>query len=53
MLLEEILSKPNMKAAYDRVIGHEGAAGIDGAEAADFLNQVQRDWPTTKAQLEA
>lgn len=52
MLLEEILSKPNMKEAYDRVVGNKGAAGIDGIEAADFLNQLQREWPTIKGQLE-
>ncbi|OQP56377.1 group II intron reverse transcriptase/maturase [Niastella vici] len=52
MLLEVILSRPNMLAAYDRVVGNKGAAGIDGVEAADFQSQLQRDWAQVKSQLE-
>jgi group II intron reverse transcriptase/maturase len=52
MLLEEILSRSNMLAAYDRVVGNKGAAGIDGVEAADFQSQLQREWPVVKSQLE-
>lgn len=52
MLLEEILSRSNMLAAYDRVVGNKGAAGIDGVEAADFQSQLQRDWAHVKSQLE-
>lgn len=52
MLLEEILSRSNMLAAYDRVVGNKGAAGIDGVEAADFQSQLQREWPLVKSQLE-
>jgi group II intron reverse transcriptase/maturase len=52
MLLEEILSRPNMLAAYDRVTGNKGAAGVDGVEAAAFQSQLQRDWENIKSQLE-
>jgi group II intron reverse transcriptase/maturase len=52
MLLEEILSKSNMAAAYDRVVGNKGAAGVDGVEAKDFLAHLQRNWPLIKSQLE-
>jgi group II intron reverse transcriptase/maturase len=52
MLLEEILSRSNMLAAYDRVVGNKGAAGIDGVESADFQSQLQRDWAQVKSQLE-
>lgn len=52
MLLEEILSRPNMLAAYDRVVGNKGAAGIDGVEASGFQSQLQREWETLKSQLE-
>jgi group II intron reverse transcriptase/maturase len=41
-----------MLAAYDRVVGNKGAAGIDGVEAADFQSQLQREWPVVKTQLE-
>jgi group II intron reverse transcriptase/maturase len=52
MLLEEILSRSNMLAAYDRVVGNKGAAGIDGVEATGFQSQLQREWETVKSQLE-
>lgn len=51
-MLEEILSKSNMQAAYERVVGNKGAAGVDGIEAGDFLLQLQRDWPAVREQLE-
>jgi RNA-directed DNA polymerase len=52
MLLEEILSRSNMLAAYDRVVGNKGTAGIDGIEATGFQSQLQREWETVKSQLE-
>lgn len=52
MLLEEILSRPNMLAAYARVTGNKGAAGIDGVEAKDFKVQLDGVWVQIKSQLE-
>ncbi len=52
MLLEEILSKSNMEAAYERVVGNKGAAGIDGVEAGGYRAVLQRDWSAIKSQLE-
>jgi RNA-directed DNA polymerase len=52
MLLEEILSRPNMLAAYDRVTGNKGAAGTDGVEAKDFKSQLDQKWAQIKFQLE-
>jgi len=52
MLLEEILSKSNMEAAYERVVGNKGSAGIDGVEAKDFLAQLQQKWSLVKTQIE-
>jgi len=52
MLLEEILSRSNMLAAYNRVTGNKGAAGIDGVEAKDFKLQLDREWVQVKSQLE-
>lgn len=52
MLLEEILSRSNMLAAYDRVVGNKGAAGIDGVEAENFQSQLQREWEHVKSNLE-
>ena len=52
MLLEEILSRSNMLAAYERVVGNKGAAGIDGIEAKEFQSQLQREWELVKSKLE-
>lgn len=40
-----------MTAAYERVVGNKGAAGVDGVEAADFQSQLQRTWDEVKSQL--
>jgi retron-type reverse transcriptase len=53
MLLEEILSRSNMLAAYDRVTGNIGAAGIDGVEAKDFKSQLEQKWVQLKSLLES
>jgi RNA-directed DNA polymerase len=44
MLLEEIISKPNMAAAYARVVSNKGAGGVDGVEAGNFAGQLKADW---------
>lgn len=41
-----------MLAAYDRVTGNKGAAGIDGVEANDFKLQLDGEWVQVKSQLE-
>jgi group II intron reverse transcriptase/maturase len=53
MLLEQILSKANMRSAYLRVTGNKGACGVDGIEAADFGGQLKTEWKTIKQELEA
>ncbi len=52
MLLEEIISKSNMRQAYERVVANKGAAGIDGIGFLDFAGEVRSKWPLIKSQLE-
>jgi RNA-directed DNA polymerase len=52
MQLEEIISKGNMQAAYNRVMGNKGAGGIDGIGASEFPNQVKAEWSEVRAKLE-
>lgn len=52
MLLEEILSKLNIRMAYQRVTGNKGAAGVDGIEAAEFAGQLKAEWEAVKSKLE-
>jgi len=52
MLLEAIISKPNMQAAYKQVVGNKGAAGVDGIGAAGFPSQLKIEWETVRTKLE-
>lgn len=52
MLLEQILSKANMQAAYARVVSNRGAGGVDGIEATNFAGQLKRDWEVIRGELE-
>jgi RNA-directed DNA polymerase len=52
MLLEQILSKANMRSAYLQVTGNKGAGGVDGIEAKDFGGQLKAEWETIKRELE-
>jgi hypothetical protein len=52
MLLEEILSKPNMRLAYKQVTGNKGAAGVDGIGVTEFAGQLKADWEEVKTKLE-
>jgi len=52
MLLEEIISKSNMQAAYRQVTGNKGAAGVDGIGTAGFPGQLKAEWETVRTKLE-
>lgn len=52
MLLEEIISKSNMQAAYARVVSNKGVGGVDGVEAGNFAGQLKAEWETIKTSLE-
>jgi len=52
MLLEQILSKANLRSAYLQVTGNKGAGGVDGIGAADFGGQLKAEWETIKRELE-
>jgi RNA-directed DNA polymerase len=52
MLLEEIISKSNMQAAYRQVTGNKGAAGVDGVGATGFPGQLKAEWETVRSALE-
>ena len=52
MLLEQIISKSNMRQAYERVVANKGAAGVDGIGFLDFTNEIRVKWLLIKIQLE-
>jgi RNA-directed DNA polymerase len=52
MLFEEIISKSNMRLAYQKVTGNKGAAGVDGIGVAGFAGQLKTEWEDVKTKLE-
>jgi len=53
VLLEQILSKANMRTAYARVVSNKGAGGVDGIEATNFAEQLKREWGAIREELAA
>jgi group II intron reverse transcriptase/maturase len=52
MLLEEVLSRPNMTRAYERVVGNGGAAGIDKMPVSMLKAYLHESWTGLKSAIE-
>ncbi len=50
-LMEEILSRENLKQAYKNVIRNKGSAGIDGMTVDELLPYLQENWERIKLEL--
>ena len=50
-LMEEIISRSNMMAAYSRVVSNKGAPGIDGMTVGDLKGYLTKDWSRIKEEL--
>ena len=50
-LMEAVVERGNLMAAYQRVMRNRGAAGVDGIGVAEFKQHLQRYWPTIKGKL--
>ena len=50
-LLEEILNRENLLAAWKRVKRNAGAAGIDGMKIVDFPDFLRQHWETIRQKL--
>jgi len=51
-LMAQVLSTPNMLMAYKRVVGNNGAAGVDGMKVETLKPYLQTHWNLIKEQLE-
>jgi len=47
-MLERIVSKENMSAAYDRVVGNKGCAGVDNMKVTDLKPYLNTHWSDIK-----
>ena len=50
-LLEKILSKDNMNAAYKRVCANKGAGGVDGVSVEEFGDHIKENWESIRNQI--
>ncbi len=50
-LMEQVVERGNMWAAYERVLRNKGAPGADGMRVEDLKAWLQAHWPAVKAAL--
>jgi len=50
-LMEAVLERGNMRAAYERVVSNQGSAGVDGMTVDQLDGHVRSHWPSIKAAL--
>jgi len=50
-MIERVVERPNMIAAYKRVVSNKGASGIDGMSVDELQPYLDKHWPTIKGQL--
>jgi RNA-directed DNA polymerase len=50
-LMEAVVNRDNLMAAYQRVVRNKGAAGVDGIGVDQFKDHLKQYWPTIKTKL--
>lgn len=50
-LLERILSRANMRRAYEQVMLNKGSGGVDVIELPVFKAQVEQEWPSIRQKI--
>jgi group II intron reverse transcriptase/maturase len=50
-LMEEIVSRGNMMAAYSKVVANKGAPGVDKMPVTELKSYLQEHWPRIKEEL--
>ncbi|MBE0618088.1 MAG: group II intron reverse transcriptase/maturase [Proteobacteria bacterium] len=50
-LMENVVSRSNMMAAYERVVSNKGAPGIDGMQVGELKAHLVKEWPRIKEEL--
>ena len=51
LLMEAVVGRENMTAAYKRVVGNRGAAGVDGMSVDELNPFLHREWSRVKEDL--
>jgi len=50
-LMEVVVERSNLWAAYQRVVKNKGSAGVDGVGVSEFKDWLKEHWPTVKAAM--
>lgn len=50
-LMEAVVERKNMTAAYKRVMANKGAAGVDGMTVDELMPHLWEQWPRIKEEL--
>jgi group II intron reverse transcriptase/maturase len=50
-LMEKVVSRGNMMAAYSRVVSNKGAAGVDEMPVSALKGYLQTEWPRIREEL--
>ena len=50
-VMEAVVEQENMMAAYKRVVGNKGAAGVDGMKVEELKPYLNTHWPRIKQEL--
>jgi RNA-directed DNA polymerase len=50
-LMEQVVERSNLQAAYQRVVRNQGAPGVDDVSVAEFKDWLKMHWPSVKRAL--
>lgn len=50
-LIEQVVCRENMLAAYQRVVRNKGAPGVDGVTVDELWSWCEKHWATTRQQI--
>jgi RNA-directed DNA polymerase len=50
-LMEVVVERGNVWAAYRKVVENKGAPGVDGVRVSEFKDWLKEHWPTVRAAL--
>lgn len=50
-LMEEVLRRENLMAAYRRVLSNGGSGGVDGRNVEELAEQIRAEWPEIREAL--
>ena len=51
LLMEQVVRRENMLAAYKRVVRNSGASGVDGMSVGDLWEHCQKHWAKVRQEL--